>query len=60
VLADAVTDGREGRPGGVTADVLPEAWEKAVQVLHEQAGHATAYADACREPGCLELYRGNW
>lgn len=40
----------------VTAAVLPETWEKAIQVLHEQAGHATAYAESCREPGCTTLY----
>ncbi len=42
--------------GALTAYVLPERWEKAIQVLHEQAGHATAYADTCREPGCTGLY----
>jgi len=39
-------------------DVLPEPWEKAVQVLHEQAGHAVAYAENCRERGCIDLYGG--
>ena len=42
----------------VTAHVFPEPWEKAVQVLHEQAGHACAYAENCRERGCDELYGG--
>lgn len=40
----------------LTAHVLPEPWEKAIQGLHTQAGHATAYADNCHEPGCRELY----
>jgi len=43
----------------LTAHVLPEPWEKAVQALHEQAGHATAYAENCRERGCADLY-GDW
>lgn len=42
----------------LTAHVFPEPWERAVQVLHEQAGHACAYAENCREPGCTELYGG--
>lgn len=45
---------------GVTAEVLPEAWEKAVQRLHDQAGHRTAYAENCREDGCIALYGGEW
>jgi hypothetical protein len=53
VLERATTD------DSLTADVFPEPWEKAVQLLHEQAGHATAYAVNCREPGCAELY-GIW